>query len=140
MSRHDLSDDDYAALLSFRDGLRHFLRWSETRAKAAGLTPAQHQLLLAIRGHDGDPTIGEVATHLQVRHHSAVELADRAEQNGLVRRRPDPGDQRVVRLSLTPSGRKKLAALSVDHLDELGRLRENFSVLWHGEADGRPGT
>ena len=54
------------------------------QARAAGLTPAQHQLLLAVRGHDGDPTIGDVAEHLMLRHHSAVELVDRAERAGLL--------------------------------------------------------
>ena len=75
-----LTDDDYVDLLRFRDTLRQFLHWSEEAAQDAGLTPAQHQLLLAVRGHDGEPTIGDVAEHLMVRHHSAVELVGRAEQ------------------------------------------------------------
>ena len=65
-----LSQADFAELLRFRDGLRRFMRWSEEQARAAGLTPAQHQLLLAIRGHGGDPTIGDVAGHLLLKHHS----------------------------------------------------------------------
>ena len=69
-------------LLEFRTGLRRFLHWSEEQARAAGLTAAQHQLLLAVRGHDGGPTIGEVAEQLLLRHHSAVELVDRAERPG----------------------------------------------------------
>ena len=85
-----LTDDDFAELLRFRDALRRFLRWSEDQARAAGLTPAQHQLLLAVRGHDGDPTIGDVAEHLLLRHHSAVELVDRAERAGLLRGAPIP--------------------------------------------------
>src|SRR3954469_6658464 len=104
-----LTDAQYQRLLEFRDGLRRFLRWSETQAEAAGLTPAQHQLMLAIRGHDGqDPTIGDVADHLQLRHHSAVGLVDRAEEAGLVRRSSDADDQRIVRLSLTPLGHRRL--------------------------------
>ncbi len=96
--RNQLSDEDFAELLRFRDALRRFLRWSEARAKEAGLTPAQHQLLLAIRGHDGDPTIGDVADHLLLRHHSVVELVDRAERGGLVHRLadPDPIDGRTA--------------------------------------------
>src|SRR3954449_994537 len=95
----DLSGDDYQRLLEFRDGLRRFLRWSEDQAAAAGLTPAQHQLLLAVRGHAGagDPTIGDVADHLLLRHHSVVGLVNRAEAAGLVTRWADADDQRVVR-------------------------------------------
>jgi DNA-binding MarR family transcriptional regulator len=118
-----LDDDDYGALLDLRDSLRQFLHWSEVQARDAGLTPAQHQLLLAVRGHRGAPTIGDVAEHLMLRHHSAVELVDRAERAGLVHRRVDPEDQRVVRLELTRVGARRLAQLSAAHLDELRRLR-----------------
>ena len=86
----ELSDAHYTRLLALRTGLRHFERWSEQQAKAAELTPAQHQLLLAIRGH-GDPrglTIGEVADYLLLRHHSTVELVDRADGAGLVDSQP----------------------------------------------------
>jgi DNA-binding MarR family transcriptional regulator len=92
--------------LALRHGLRRFLRWSEEQAERSGLTAAQHQLLLAIRGQRGrlQPTIGMVAQELLLRHHSAVELVDRAEAMGLVRRRRDPADQRVVRLSSPLAG------------------------------------
>lgn len=118
-----LTDGDFRELLRFRDALRRFHRWSEAEASSAGLTPAQHQLLLAVRGHDGDPTIGDVAEHLMLRHHSAVELVDRAERAGLLRRRIDPDDRRVVHLELTADGEARLAALSATHLDELRRLQ-----------------
>ena len=90
-----LSDRQYADLLAFRVALRRFLHWSEQAAEAEGLTPAQHQLLLAVRGHaePQGPTVSDVAGYLLVRHHSAVGLIDRAEAMGLVaparrRRRP----------------------------------------------------
>src|SRR5919108_1411108 len=94
---------DYQALLQLRTGLRRFLRWSERQAAGAGLTPAQHQLLLAIRGHPDPkgPTIGDVARYLLLRHHSAVGLVDRAESAGLVVRGPDPTNHSMVRLRLT---------------------------------------
>lgn len=120
-----MSDTEFERLLAFRDGLRQFLRWSEGEAKRSGLTPAQHQLLLAIRGHAGDaPSVGEVAEHLLLRHHSAVELVDRAAEAGLVRRIADRDDHRVVRLALTAAGERKLAALAAAHLDELPRFAE----------------
>jgi len=119
-----LSEADFAELLRFRDGLRRFMRWSEEQARAAGLTPAQHQLLLAIRGHEGDPTIGDVAAHLLLKHHSTVELIDRAERGGLIRRYSDPDDHRIVRLTLSASGERRLASLSTAHLAELARLHD----------------
>jgi len=123
-----LSDGDYAELLRFRDALRRFLHWSEQQATAAGLTPAQHQLLLAIRGHVGDPTIGAVAEHLILRHHSAVELVDRAARAGLLRRVPDRDDHRIVRLVLSSDGEARLADLSAAHLDELDRLQAGLRL------------
>jgi len=127
-----LSDGDYEQLLRFRTGLRRFLRWSEAAATAAGLTPAQHQLLLAIRGHAGrtEPTIGDVADALLVRHHSAVGLVDRAEAAGLVRRHVDRDDARVVRLTLTAAGSRRLANLTDAHLDELAVLSSTLRPLW----------
>lgn len=131
-----LSDDDYSRLLALRAGLRHFQRWSEQRAKAAGLTPAQHQLLLAVRGHRDQrgPTIGEVADYLLLRHHSTVELVDRADSAGLVRRIRDPDDHRVVRLRLTDMGAERLEALSALHLEELERLALRLPAAWKGLA------
>lgn len=114
----------------FRDGLRRFLRWSEDHAKAAQLTGSQHQLLLAIRGHGSTPSIGDVADHLLLRHHSAVELVDRAEHAGLVSRVTDDEDHRVVRLHLTAAGDEKLRVLAAAHLEELSRLRPSFESLW----------
>ena len=117
-----ITDADYERLLDLRDELRRFLHWSEQEARAAGLPPAQHQLLLAVRGHRGDPTIGELAAHLLVRHHSAVELVDRAQRAGLVERVVDPDDHRVVRVRVTPAGEDVLAGLAATHLEEIDRL------------------
>jgi DNA-binding MarR family transcriptional regulator len=130
-----LSDADYQQLLAFRDGLRRFLRWSEQHALDAGMTPAQHQLLLAIRGHPGDaPTIGEVADHLLLRHHSVVGLVDRAVLAGLVERQLDAADHRLVRLRLTTPGSRRLAALAAAHLDELNRLGPVLAQLGRSAA------
>ena len=129
-----LSDRDYQRLLAFRTELRRFQRWSEAQAEASGLTPAQHQLLLVIRGHVGEaaPTIGEVAGHLMLRHHSAVELVDRAVAAGLVRRVPGGGDRRVVRLVVTAAGGRLLAQLAAAHLEELRRLAPRIKGLCDG--------
>lgn len=131
-----LPDSAYARLLALRTGLRHFERWSAQQAQAAGLTPTQHQLLLAIRGHQGGdgPTIGEVADYLLLRHHSAVGLVDRAEFAGLVRRARSEDDHRIVRLYLTDEGAARLEELSALHLEELDRLALDLSAVWDGLA------
>jgi DNA-binding MarR family transcriptional regulator len=122
----DLSSAEYRELLEFRTAIRRFLRWSEEQATALGITPAQHQLLLAIRGHQGrgggGPTIGDVAESLLLRHNSAVGLVDRAVTAKLIERRSDPEDQRLVRLRLTALGARRLRQLAGLHLAELRRM------------------
>jgi DNA-binding MarR family transcriptional regulator len=134
MNGVELSDETYSRLLSIRTGMRLFDRWSEQQAKAAGLTTAQHQLLLAIRGHRDQkgPTIGEVADYLLLRHHSVVGLVDRAEALGLITRSRDDDDRRVVRLALTSEGAHRLEELSKLHVEQLRRLGTNFSDISAG--------
>ena len=134
------SDDDYRRLLELRTGLRRFLRWSERQAKAAGVTPAQHQLLLAVRGHADErgPTIGEAAGYLLLRHHSAVGLIDRAESAGLISRVPDADHRSVVRLRLTERGSAQLDALSELHLEELAHLAPTMHALWDALEEPHP--
>lgn len=119
-----VTDGDYHRLLSVRTRLRSFERWSAERSAEFGLTASQHQLLLAVRGHDetAGPTISHVADYLLIRHNSAVELIDRTQELGLLTRERDPIDHRVVRLKLTPEGLRMLKALSGAHLEELARL------------------
>src|SRR4051794_8698263 len=110
-----LTDTEYQVLARFRAALRLFLRFSEDEARAAGVTPNQHQLLLAIRGAAEPPTIGDVAFALQLRHHSTVELIDRAVESDLVARETDSNDRRRQRLALTRRGERVLASLSAAH-------------------------
>jgi DNA-binding MarR family transcriptional regulator len=110
--------------------LRRFLRWSEDQARGVGLTGAQHQLLLAVRGHPAAPSIGDIADHLLLRHHSVGELIERAERAGLVERYEDDDDHRIVRVRLTATGQEKLNALTAVHLEELSRLRSQSRSLW----------
>lgn len=126
-----LTDADFQRLLAFRTGLRRFLHWSEEQAAAVGLTAAQHQLLLVVRGNAGpEPTIRDVAEALLLRHHSTVGLVDRAEKGGLVERREDAADKRIVRLRLTPLGEELLGRLSAAHLEELERLAPAMLAIW----------
>jgi len=136
----ELTRGDFENLLAFRTSLRRFLHWSQTRARAAGLTPAQHQLLVAIKGHPGGqaPTIGELAGYLLLRHHSAVELVDRAVAAGLVERRSDAQDGRVTRVRLTTDGEARLNKLAPAHLDELRNLAPVLDQLVAGWAAHDP--
>jgi len=119
-----MSASDFQNLLAFRTSLRRFVHWSQTQARAVGLTPAQHQLLVAIKGHSGpqDPTISELAEYLLLRHHSVVELVDRAANTGIVARSRDAEDGRLTRVMLTPDGEGRLRRLGPAHLDELRNL------------------
>ena len=136
----DTAGTDYASLLEFRTALRRFNHWSELQAKAVGLTHAQHQLLLAVKGHRGsqEPTIGDVADYLLLRHHSAVELVNRAQAGDLIERHRDTSDGRIVRLRLTSKGEKcleQLTALHVAELQQLGPLLQDVidgKNLQHG--------
>ncbi|MGZ4204520.1 MAG: MarR family winged helix-turn-helix transcriptional regulator [Actinomycetota bacterium] len=129
-----LHDEDYRRLLDFRSGLRRFMHWSEEQAEATGITAAQHQLLLAVRGHRDPrgPTIGDLADYLVSRHHSVVGLVDRAETAGLVVRAQDPDDHRVVRVELTDTGAQRLERLGALHLEELARMAPRMRELWSG--------
>jgi DNA-binding MarR family transcriptional regulator len=142
-----LSQSDFQHLLQLRTGLRHFLRSSERQAEKAGMTPTQHQLLLAIRGHPdpAGPTVLDIADYLVLRHHSAVGLIDRAAAAGLVRRRRDRRSRSSVRLTLTSAGIEKLDALVEAHREELAQLAPTMRALWqaaerHAAAARRPGS
>jgi DNA-binding MarR family transcriptional regulator len=136
-----LDQADFTHLLELRTGLRRFLRWSEQQARSAGLTATQHQLLLAIRGHPdpAGPTIRDIADYLVLRHHSAVELVNRASKEGLVKRTPDAQSRSIVRVALTPAGAAKLDQLAETHLQELAHLAPTMRTLWkeleHADGD-----
>lgn len=120
-----LSQQDYRRLSEFRYQLRCFLEFSEAAAKREGLTPRQHQALLAIKAAPAgiNASVGYLAERLRIRHHSAVELADRLADASLITREPDAEDRRRVSLRLTATAEARLAQLSASHLSELNRLR-----------------
>jgi DNA-binding MarR family transcriptional regulator len=140
MASARVTDRDYQRLLGFRTELRRFLHWSEEQAESLGITAAQHQLLLAVRGHDDrrGPTVGDVASSLLLRHHSAVGLVDRAVEDGLVERNRDRS-KGVVRVTLTRAGNDRLAALAQTHIEEIAHLAPAMHTLWRAleHADGR---
>jgi DNA-binding MarR family transcriptional regulator len=121
-----LSKADYEAIANFRYAIRRFLRFSEQAARKEGVTPQQHQLMLAIKGFPGRDfaTISELAHRLQMRQHSVVGLVDRTEALGLVRRQHGTEDRRQVFVFLTSEGEERLHRLASQHRHELLSMRE----------------
>jgi len=136
-----LSLADYRALADFRHELRRFVHFSEEAARHVGLEPQQHQLLLAVRGMPAGSaaTVGALAERLQLRHHSTVELVDRSEARGLVRRAPNPGDRRQVIVTLTAAGAGLLRRLSLAHRTELRTVAPRLVAALGALGDRRPG-
>ena len=125
-----LTDAEFADLSNFRHALRRFLRFSADAAADAGLTPQQHQALLAIRGGERrELLVGALAERLLLRPHSATELVDRMEKLGLVSRAIDQADRRQVTVRVSPKGEKLLTGLSEAHRAELRRLRPLLGEL-----------
>jgi len=128
---NNINRAEYEKLAAFRYTLRRFLRFSEEAAREEGITPQQHQALLAIAGFpEGDRVmISELAERLQLRHHSTVELINRLEAHGLVARATGTADRRRVFVSLTPTGDEVLSRLSLAHREELRRAGPQLSLL-----------
>jgi DNA-binding MarR family transcriptional regulator len=112
---------DYRQLAAFRYEMRKFLAFSEQAARAAGVEPQQHQMLLAVRGLPDEvrPTVGAIAERLCVQHHTAVALVDKLEARGLLERERCQGDRRQVLLRVTKEGDALLGRLSALHRKQL---------------------
>ena len=119
-----LSKLDYELLANFRHVLREFFHFSEEASRAAGIPPHQHQAMLAIAGSPGRDhiTVGMLAERLQIKHQSAVGLANRMMSRGLVVKKSSPTDKRQVLLGLTKSGKRELERLSAAHKAEIARM------------------
>jgi DNA-binding MarR family transcriptional regulator len=133
-----LSKQDFEALARFRSGIRRYLRFSEETVRRHGVTPQQYQLMLALKGFPGRDwaVVREIAEQLQLRHHSVVELVNRAQSQALVRRTSDPDDARAVRVSLTDEGERLLGRLSALHRDELRRMDDALALPhWHARNE-----
>jgi DNA-binding MarR family transcriptional regulator len=120
----DINQDDYRALAEFRHQLRRFIAFSESAARKVGLEPRQHQVLLALRGlpDNVEPTVQVLADRLVLKHHTVVELLDRLEAEGLIRRNRSTDDRRRAVIAISARGLELLRKLSDSHLDELRSL------------------
>ena len=114
-----ITDGEYYALSQLRYLIRKFLQEGDVTARDAGLEPQQYLLLLTIRGLGQEPSIRALADRLALRHHSTVELIDRLEANGLVRRTRGKEDRRQVLVSLQPRGEKLLEKVVTKRIVEL---------------------
>ena len=125
MSPHDPSPftpEDAKLMANFRHLVRQFFVFSETTAKAEGISAQNHRALLAIKVSDGKPTLAELADALVIKHHSAVELVNRLVRAGLVARKHDKSDHRRVTIELTALGENKVSTISSRNRRELARL------------------
>jgi DNA-binding MarR family transcriptional regulator len=116
-----ITEKEYRALGELRYLIRRFLPAGDITAKQAGLEPQQYLLLLAIRGlpPGQEATISALANRLLLRHHSTVELVDRMEAHGYVRRLRDREDRRKVLVSLQPRGARLLQRVVKKRIIEL---------------------
>jgi DNA-binding MarR family transcriptional regulator len=132
-SKDSLSYTQYQQIAEFRYRVRQFLHFSEETARASGIEPQQHQLLLAIKGMPEGvrPTIKALSARLYLRHHSTVELIDRLVTHGAVVRRHSEEDRREVLVELTPEGERTLQALSILHWQELQTAGPALSQALH---------
>lgn len=132
-----LTKAHYVLLADFRHALRRFQHFSQEAARAAGVTPQQHQALLAIKGFPGRDyvSIGELAERLQLRHHSAVGLIDRLTRRGLALRAPAADDRRRVEVRLTRRGEALIRRLAAVHLREVRQLSPGLRNLLGSVAE-----
>ncbi|HEY3821127.1 MAG TPA: MarR family transcriptional regulator [Polyangiaceae bacterium] len=138
----DIRPGQYRALAELRYQIRRFLTFSEEAARAAGVEPQQHQLLLVLKAlrTPEKPTVGLAAERLQIRHNSAVDLVKRSVERGLIERRTSPVDRREASLRITAAGERVLRSLSLAHRSELRSaaptLLRSFEALLDGTKGG----
>ncbi len=137
---------EYRALAELRYRIRHFLQEGDAAARRYGLEPQQYLMMLAIRGlpQGAEATIGTLAERVALKHHSAVELIDRLEGHGLVRRQRSDGDRREVRVTLRPRGARLLECVARQRIGELraggAALAKAIHTLVQQESKLRPGA
>ncbi len=140
----EITTAEYRALAELRHRIRVFVGEGDAVARAAGLEPQQYLLLLALRGlpEGEDATIRTLADRLALKHHSAVELIDRLEMHGYVRRSRSRDDRRRVLVALLPRGEKLLEQVARDRIGELrasgATLVNTISALLENGGSPRP--
>ena len=112
------------SLAEFRFQMRKFLNFSEMASERCGIPAQQYQLMqvIAAMPEGQQASITYLAERMILRHNSTVELVDRAERAGLVRRESDPKDMRRSLVQLTAQGQEIVERLVAEHLRELSPL------------------
>jgi DNA-binding MarR family transcriptional regulator len=145
-SSRPLLDAEYVALAEFRYQVRRFLRHMEDEVRITGVNPQQYQTVLAIKGlpRDQAPTISCLAERMQLNHNSMVELVDRCEQNGLLRRVRSGVDRRQVTLAISAEGEallKRLGPAARQELRSIGpMLVDSVLRLTHEGRRSKPAS
>ncbi|MGE5624833.1 MAG: MarR family winged helix-turn-helix transcriptional regulator [Bacillota bacterium] len=123
---------DYQLIAAWRATLRDFLATSKVILKRHGVTSMQYQTLLAIRISEEPEgmSMNALASHLGIRHNSAVGLINRLEVNGHVKRVRSQRDRRVAHLQITPTGEECLRELAEAHRQELTRIRPEMRRIF----------
>ena len=91
-------------------------------SEAVGISAQQYQVLQVVAAAvptGQESSISYIAERMVVRHNSAVELVDRAEKAGLVRRVADESDHRRSLVEITGRGAELLSQLVTQHLIEV---------------------
>lgn len=114
----------YAAGLAFNRLYKQVLdRW--------GLTYPQYLVMVALREGD-DRTVGELGELLFLESNTLTPMLKRLEAAGLLERRRDSADERVVRVTLSPHGRsvaQELTCVPLDMLSATGETAEGLGDL-----------
>jgi DNA-binding MarR family transcriptional regulator len=137
-----ITANEYRGLAELRYRIRRFLQEGDDTARKAQLEPQHYLLLLAIRGlpEGQEATIRTLAERLSLRHHSTVELVDRMEAHGYVKRTRGREDRRQVLVSLQPRGEKLLEHVVQQRIIELRANGRALVEAISGLLETRPET
>src|ERR1700730_4127691 len=111
----------YSANLAFGRAYKPIL-------EALGLTYTQYIAMVALSEED-DQTVSVLGEKLFLESNTLTPILKKLESMGYIRRQRDPADERQVRVSLTPGGRRLLEKDLGSSLVEATRLGEGFPVV-----------
>lgn len=108
---------------------------TKTRALHLGhqnhITHSQWFVLTMIQ-HFKKLSIKDIAEKMEMSSSAATQLVDGLVQVGLVTRREDPKDRRLVQLELSPKGKKHITATKNEHINEMAEI---FDALTDEELE-----